>query len=113
MDKLPFVCMGSGSLAAMSILESQWRPNLPRDAAITIVAAAVKAGIFNDLGSGSNVDITVIEKETMCATVLRNYEMPAPRPPKHLSYKFAKGTTPVLQVISEESRKKSTAMDTS
>ncbi len=27
-DKLPYVTMGSGSLAAMAIFESSWRPNL-------------------------------------------------------------------------------------
>jgi 20S proteasome alpha/beta subunit len=27
-DKLPYVTMGSGSLAAMSVFESKWRPNL-------------------------------------------------------------------------------------
>lgn len=27
-DKLPYVTMGSGSLAAMSVFESQWKPNM-------------------------------------------------------------------------------------
>ena len=27
-DKLPYVTMGSGSLAAMAVFESQWRPNM-------------------------------------------------------------------------------------
>lgn len=27
-DKLPFVTMGSGSLAAMAVLESRWKPDL-------------------------------------------------------------------------------------
>lgn len=27
-DKLPYVTMGSGSLAAMSIFESKWKPNM-------------------------------------------------------------------------------------
>jgi len=27
-DKLPFVTMGSGSLAAMAVMESEWRPNM-------------------------------------------------------------------------------------
>ena len=27
-DKLPYVTMGSGSLAAMAVFESGWRPNL-------------------------------------------------------------------------------------
>ena len=27
-DKLPYVTMGSGSLAAMAVFEAQWRPNM-------------------------------------------------------------------------------------
>ena len=27
-DKLPYVTMGSGSLAAMAVFESSWRPNM-------------------------------------------------------------------------------------
>lgn len=27
-DKLPYVTMGSGSLAAMSVFESKWKPNM-------------------------------------------------------------------------------------
>jgi len=27
-DKLPYATMGSGSLAAMSVFETQWRPNM-------------------------------------------------------------------------------------
>lgn len=38
------------------------------------MAAAISAGIFNDLGSGSNVDVCIIEKDS--TEMLRNYEMP-------------------------------------
>ena len=95
-DKLPFVTMGSGSLAAMSVLESGWRPSLTREQGISLVASAVKAGIFNDLGSGSNVDITVMEQGQKEAIRLRNYECPNPRSEKQRSYGFPKGTTPLL-----------------
>lgn len=27
-DKLPYVTMGSGSLAAMAVFESEWKPNM-------------------------------------------------------------------------------------
>jgi len=59
-DKLPFVSMGSGSLAAMAVLESGFKDEMGEKEAVALVAAAIRAGIFNDLGSGSNVDITVI-----------------------------------------------------
>ena len=39
-----------------------------------MVAAAISAGIFNDLGSGSNVDVCVITKDN--TEMLRNYETP-------------------------------------
>ena len=83
-DKLPFVTMGSGSLAAMAVFESGYKDDLTEGEAIALVAAAIRAGIFNDLGSGSNVDVTVIRgtgaapgaKAHAEVTVLRNYETP-------------------------------------
>merc|ERR1719513_472264 len=60
---LPFVTMGSGSLAAMSVLEGGWKPDMPLEEARELVADAITSGIVNDLGSGSNVDIVVITRE--------------------------------------------------
>ena len=54
--------MGSGSLAAMSVFESRFEEDMDEASAIALVKDAIRAGIFNDLGSGSNVDITVIRK---------------------------------------------------
>lgn len=45
-----------------------------RQEAIELVARAIRSGIFNDLGSGSNVDVCVILKDK--TEMLRNYEMP-------------------------------------
>ncbi|KAF9190679.1 Proteasome subunit beta type-7 [Haplosporangium sp. Z 767] len=94
-DKLPYVTMGSGSLAAMSVFESRFRADLNREEAISLVQDAIEAGIFNDLGSGSNVDVVVITKENV--EVLRNYARPNERGVKEASYKFAPGTTQVLK----------------
>lgn len=94
-DKLPYVTMGSGSLAAMAVFEDQYRPDMTRDEAIKIVNNAIEAGIFNDLGSGSNVDVTVIEKDKV--EVLRNYNRPNERGTKEQSYKFRPGSTAVLK----------------
>ena len=70
--------MGSGSLAAMAVFESSYKDNLTvtwfasgmagvltlsalqEEEAKELVKNAIKAGIFNDLGSGSNVDLCVI-----------------------------------------------------
>ena len=93
-DKLPYVTMGSGSLAAMAGFETQWKGELTRDEAVKLCSEAIKAGIFNDLGSGSNVDVCVITVEK--TTLLRNYLTPNDRGRKEKSYKFARGTTAVL-----------------
>ncbi|KAG0035108.1 Proteasome subunit beta type-7 [Podila clonocystis] len=94
-DKLPYVTMGSGSLAAMSVFESRYVANMEREDAIALVQDAIEAGIFNDLGSGSNVDVVVINSEKV--EVLRNYARPNERGVKEASYKYAQGTTRVLK----------------
>lgn len=94
-DKLPYVTMGSGSLAAMSVFETQWKSKMTRDEAIKLAAEAIQAGIFNDLGSGSNVDVCVITNEK--TTLLRNYITPNQREQKQRRYLFKRGTTAVLQ----------------
>ncbi|KAI4739315.1 N-terminal nucleophile aminohydrolase [Aureobasidium sp. EXF-12298] len=93
-DKLPYVTMGSGSLAAMSVFETQWKSGLNKDHAIKLCADAIQAGIWNDLGSGSNVDVCVITAEK--TTLLRNYITPNKREQKMRNYKFQRGTTAVL-----------------
>lgn len=61
--KLNYTTMGSGSLAAMSIFESSWREDMDEAEAVKMVQRAIGAGIFNDLGSGSNVDVCIIRKD--------------------------------------------------
>jgi 20S proteasome subunit beta 2 len=101
-DKLPYVTMGSGSLAAMSVFETQWKAKLTRDEAIKLASDAILAGIFNDLGSGSNVDVCVITEEK--ATLMRNLITPNVREQKERNYRFKRGTTAVLneKVITRE-----------
>lgn len=102
-DKLPYVTMGSGSLAAMSVFETMWKPQLTKDEALNLCVEAIKAGIFNDLGSGSNVDACVIEKDKP-TQLLRNYVKPNERGEKERSYRFQKGTTAWLdqKIIKKE-----------
>lgn len=94
-DKLPFVSMGSGSLAAMAVLEAGYKDDMTEEEATALVAGAIRAGIFNDLGSGSNVDITVLRSASAAEaasagaaatapatgakqrlSILRNYQTP-------------------------------------
>ncbi|SCU88700.1 LAMI_0D11034g1_1 [Lachancea mirantina] len=87
--------LGSGSLAAMAVLEANWKPELTKEEAMTLAADAIEAGIWNDLGSGSNVDLCVMEVGKDAA-YLRNHRTPNVREPKQQSYKFARGTTGIL-----------------
>lgn len=58
---------------------------------MNLVCAAISSGIFSDLGSGSNVDVSVITDEG--TEDLRNYQKPNQRGQKEQSYLFPKGTT--------------------
>ena len=51
---------GSGELAAVSTLERGWQSDLSLDEAVHLAARAASAGVENDLGSGSSVDVCVI-----------------------------------------------------
>jgi 20S proteasome subunit beta 2 len=93
-DKLPYVTMGSGSLAAMSVFESEWEAELTQEQAVKLASEAILAGIWNDLGSGSNVDVAIITKDK--TTLKRNYIAPNQKSNKMQSYAFPKGTTAVL-----------------
>jgi len=72
-QRLPYTTMGSGSLAAMSVFETRYAEDLEEDKAIELVRDSIRAGIFNDLGSGSNVDVTVIRNDST-VTRHRTYE---------------------------------------
>lgn len=90
-----FQSLGLGLLAAMAVLETHYRDGMTRDEAVKLCADAIEAGIWNDLGSGSNVDVCVMEKGKD-AELYRNYLTPNKRGEKERSYKFARGTTLVL-----------------
>ncbi|ODV91647.1 hypothetical protein CANCADRAFT_74019 [Tortispora caseinolytica NRRL Y-17796] len=95
-DVGPYLSLGSGSLAAMAVLESNWKSQLTKEEAMDLCAQAIEAGIWNDLGSGSNVDMCVMELDKP-ACLHRNYRTPNVRAQKERSYKFPRGTTGVLQ----------------
>lgn len=86
----------------MSVFETQWTPEMTREEAIKLTSEAIQAGIFNDLGSGSNVDVCVITQEK--TELLRGYITPNVREKKMRDYKFQRGTTAVLneKVITKE-----------
>jgi len=61
--KLNYTTMGSGSLAAMAVMESSWHEDMTEAQAVELVQRSILAGIFNDLGSGSNCDVCVIRMD--------------------------------------------------
>jgi 20S proteasome subunit beta 2 len=73
-DSLGYASQGSGSLAAMSVLESRYKDELTEEEAMALCCDAILAGVFNDLGSGSSVDLCVIRKTDM--SYLRGYQKP-------------------------------------
>ncbi|XP_037939371.1 proteasome subunit beta type-7 [Teleopsis dalmanni] len=93
-DKLPYVTMGSGCLASMAVFEARWKPDMNEEDAKKLVRDAIASGIYNDLGSGSNIDLCVIRRGS--TEILRNYEILGKRGPKTLDYTYKLGTTRVL-----------------
>ena len=68
----PYHTTGSGSLAAMAILETYYKEDMTKEEAIELVVRAIEAGIVHDLGSGSNVDVNIITRGK--SELLRNYK---------------------------------------
>jgi len=95
-DRLPYATMGSGSLAAMSVFETRWKPDMSEEDGMKLVRDAIAAGIFNDLGSGSNVDLCIIRKNS--CKYLRNYELSNQKGVRKLDYTYKRGATGVLSV---------------
>mmetsp|Transcript_29754 Transcript_29754/g.5369 ORF Transcript_29754/g.5369 Transcript_29754/m.5369 type:complete len:103 (-) Transcript_29754:30-338(-) len=87
--------MGSGSLAAMSVYEANYRDNFTREEAIECSIKAIESGIKNDLGSGSNVDVVVIDGNgTEYLRNIRVYNQKAYN--ANTQYTFPSGTSSVI-----------------
>jgi len=97
-DKLPYVTMGSGSLAAMATFEARYVPNMKKQEAMQLVRDAIAAGIFNDLGSGSNVDVCVIDKDQK-VEYIRPFDVANLKGVRQGNYSYKPGTTPILTKI--------------
>lgn len=96
-DALPYATMGSGSLNAMAMFEAGYKDDMTKEEAIELVARAIRSGVYNDLGSGSNIDICVIEKDDK-VEYLRNYEyLQGKTYERKFPQRFATGTTAVVK----------------
>lgn len=94
-SKAPYTAMGSGSLAAIAVLENGWTQDMSEEDAKKLVRDAIAAGIINDMGSGSNIDLAVL-KANDHIEYLRPYERLIPNGERRGNYKYPKGTTAVL-----------------
>ncbi|KAF7691460.1 putative proteasome subunit beta type-2 [Cucumispora dikerogammari] len=72
-----FTTLGSGSLAALGILETSFKKDMEEEDAVSLGIEAVKAGIYNDLYSGSNINIVIIRenKETVFEIIKKHIEV--------------------------------------
>ncbi|KAL0962358.1 hypothetical protein UPYG_G00339050 [Umbra pygmaea] len=93
-DKVLYLAMGSGDLAALGILEDRFKPNMKLEEAKELVRDAIHSGIMSDLGSGSNIDICVITKQGV--DYIRPYQESEYQDKRQRTYKYRPGTTPIL-----------------
>ncbi|XP_069047561.1 proteasome subunit beta type-10 [Lepisosteus oculatus] len=93
-DRLPFVTMGSGAASAIAVFEDRYKQDMELEEAKQLVRDAIVAGIFCDLGSGSNVDLCVITAGGV--EYLRAYDQPGQKGRKEGQYRYKPGTTAVL-----------------
>jgi len=56
-----FVAVGSGSILAYGVLESQYKKGLSKDEAVQLVIKALNAAMQRDTATGSGLDIVVID----------------------------------------------------
>ena len=84
-EKIQFGALGSGEMAATAFLEQNWHPDLSLREAVEVVVAAVSAGITNDLGSGSCIDLLVLTSPLP--------ESPSERPSTSISSSKLKATS--------------------
>jgi len=91
---LPYVTMGSGSLAAMAVFEESFKKDMTKEEAMKLVQEGILSGINNDMGSGSNIDLVVITRSG--TQMLRNYFKTKIPQEKLYKIAFQKGTTPLI-----------------
>ncbi|KAL7059716.1 hypothetical protein AAHC03_013239 [Spirometra sp. Aus1] len=94
-DALPYMTMGSGCLAAMSVLEANFKPQMDKEEAMELVMQAIRAGVFNDLYSGTGVDLCVITNKD--AEYIRGFDVCCKKGVRGARYLPKDGKTEILQ----------------
>ncbi|CAI4225476.1 unnamed protein product [Auanema sp. JU1783] len=93
----PFAAQGSGSYAAITILERDFKPNMTEEQAVELVQKALHAGMHGDNASGNSLNYVVITKEKSAFTGPIVPDFCKKPEPVDLDYKFKKGSTKVLK----------------
>ncbi|EPY36921.1 20S proteasome subunit beta 2 [Strigomonas culicis] len=94
-DRLPYVTMGSGSIAAMAAMETGYKDNMTVEEAKALVASSIRKGIFNDPYSGTQVDVCVITKNK--TELIIGFDKPNERTYPRQNIQLPPGTTKVLR----------------
>lgn len=96
--KMPYCAMGSGMLGALSVLDSRFKENMTEEEAKNLVHDAILGGIFNDMGSGSNVDLAVI-KANDNIQYFRPYDVANKKGERKNKYRYPAGSTGILKSV--------------
>jgi 20S proteasome subunit beta 2 len=89
-----YVSLGSGSIAASGILETEYKQDMTLEEGKALCVKAISAGIIEDLGSGSQVDVVVISKHEYKLT--RGELVIGKRETEKLSYDLSQKKIPML-----------------
>ncbi|KAM4631185.1 proteasome 20S subunit beta 13a [Polymixia lowei] len=93
-NKVAYLAMGSGDMAALGILEDRFKSDMELEEAKELVRDAIHAGIMSDLGSGNNIDVCVVTRQGV--DYIRPYQESEYNDKRQRKYKYHPGTTPIL-----------------
>lgn len=57
-----YTSIGSGSVFALGVLETEWKENLSAKDGIHLAVKAVRSAIIRDIASGNGIDVVVLQK---------------------------------------------------
>jgi proteasome beta subunit len=67
-----YVSIGSGSLFAIGVLETEWKPDLSLDEGMDLCIKSVRSAIIRDIGSGNGIDVVALYKNKV---VTKSYKV--------------------------------------
>ncbi len=68
-----YASLGSGSVFAMGILETEWKEDMTLEEGMEVCTRAVRSAIIRDMASGNGIDLVAIQKGKK--TVEKRYEI--------------------------------------